>query len=144
MGYSHKTVTINEDDWNYLKSLNINCSEAIREFLHNLRNTKENNSDGIDVKLIQLKINQQRKQLTKLQAELKLNEQIIEEHERKELELQEHKLKIERERIDKESKCPNCHTILTDDNTRRINDKIKLCRSCALTSDVVKKYLSKK
>jgi len=139
-----KPVIIYSEDWVYLKSLNINISNEVRNFLHNLVASKEGNIDGINIKLERLKLEENMSKLSKIQAEISQSENLIKTIEETEKKQEEEQLNKEKERIENESKCPECGSALTPETSRQINNETILCRTCSITSEIVKKYMKVK
>ncbi len=140
MTLTTRTVLINIEDWDYLKSLNVNLSSEVRDFLRQLRSIKGGDIDGINIKLEQLKLQKNIEKMTKTQLEIKKSEEILQKHSQIQQKKQENELKKQKEDIEKQNKCASCGNLISEDNKVEIKANTFLCKACYQTRDI-KKYL---
>jgi succinate dehydrogenase/fumarate reductase-like Fe-S protein len=138
-----KLINVEYEDWNYLKSLNINVSEVIRGYLHNLVASKKMNPNDIDIELERIKVSKILENMGKMQSELQKSQQIIQQFEENTNKTKEEQLKMEKEKIEKMSKCTNCGGALTDKNTIELKNNVFLCKSCFYNKETARRYLNK-
>lgn len=136
-----KSIIVNTDDWKYLQGLNLNLSQEIREFLQKLKESNEINVDGINIKLERLKLESSIKEMAHLQANIQAIESRIERHEKTQIKTEEKKLKDEKEELEKQTSCANCHKIIDEETKRDVKKGIILCNVCVQDKDVLRKYL---
>lgn len=121
-----------------------NVRKAFEDYMLNVIASSKQDIDGINLQMLELEIDKIKSIISKKQAELQnkltLKEQIIKQMEEKKQE----ELQKEKERIQKETTCINCHAVLTEKTAREIIKGVVACRSCSMDSDVVKKYIGGK
>lgn len=116
-----------------IKRYNINISENVEMMLKRLIGVRENDIDGINLELLNIEITALQDNINKETIELREKMTLKENIEKKHKEIEENKLKQEKERIENSMKCLNCK------NT--INEKLKfhrfalgvVCNSCFMT-----------
>ena len=127
MGRILKCITINEDDWNYLKGLNLNLSELIRHYLTDFVNQKKNNINGINIQLVQLELQQNIQKMSEIQAKVKNNEQILAEFKENQDKITQENLKKEAKRIEKINKCANCGNVINEKHRIELKNDCFVC-----------------
>ena len=138
----NKTISLNGDDWDYIKSLNINLSELIRDYLAAFVQQKKANISGINIQLTTLELEKDRAKATEILAKIKNNEQIIAKFNEIQAEIKEKQLKQEKEKLEKDTHCLNCGRIL-EGKTVEVKAGVVLCSVCGIDKDVLGKYFKK-
>ena len=124
-------VTIDEDLKKQAKSLQINISGALNEYLETLVNRHNQDVGGINIELERRKLSKLQKQQGDLQASVNECLSIITVWEEKREQEQENRLKKEKELIEAQSKCTNCGNMIV---SKVFNlGKDRLCKACYMT-----------
>lgn len=126
----HKTITVDADDWDSLKSLNINLSSEIRDYLRQLRAKNETDVEGINLQLEQQKLKKNMQKLAKIQAEIQKSQENIKKIEEISQKKEEERLKKEKELIKKSTRCNSCNNLLNTKDRIIINDNLIVCKAC--------------
>jgi len=132
MNLIHKTVTVDIDDWGYLRRHNINLSAEIRDYLRQRVAIMRGNLEDIDVELIRRKMEVKKEKFVILQAEIRNMEDLLKKNkdlaEQKKLE----DLEAEKEKIESQTKCINCGNFIENKSHKFKGGNV--CHACFLSA----------
>ena len=143
MNLLHKTITVDIDDWKYLRRHNINLSAEIRDYLSQRVAIMRGELGGIDIELIRRKLEVKKEKFTELQAEIRSMEEILFKAKEKVEEQKITALEEEKKKIEASTKCINCSNIISHKAHQFNNGKV--CHACYMTTtgDQIKKWNEK-
>jgi formylmethanofuran dehydrogenase subunit E len=143
MGLTIKTINVDSDVWDSLQKTGINLSETIRDFLLKLSGSKNNDLEGFDAQLNRIELSKNIAEMTKIQAKIQNLQQNLNIFDQKQQEIQENKLKKEREELEKSKRCPDCNGII-DGKGVNVKEGVILCYACGSDKEHLRQYLAKK
>ena len=133
MDLTHKTITVDVHDWNYLKRNNINLSAEVRSYLTERVALMRGDVGGIDIELLKRKLEKKQEKHNNLMSEIRHIEKTLADYnqmvEKKRIE----KLEQEKTELENQQKCINCDQVI-------LSKKYKfkagfVCNSCFLSTD---------
>jgi len=133
-----KDIMIELNDWDYLKSLNLNISELMRESMRQIVSLKKGNIEGINIEIEKAKLERLTKEIVKLQIEANNSKEILEKYQIITQNNKELALKQEKERIESLSKCHNCGQEINNKTKMQLTKDIIVCKTCFMNGDANK------
>lgn len=128
------TITVDSDIMDQIRQLNINISGTINEFLESLICKYNEDVDGINIRIENMRIDKLRKKINHLNTQLKSSEVKIGRWENHQKEAEEKKLEEEKEAIESQKRCFNCGSVFDEDYKWHKFDKGNVCHSCYLSA----------
>jgi Zn finger protein HypA/HybF involved in hydrogenase expression len=125
------------------KQNNINISQTAEEALRSKLAILKGDSTKIDKRLLLIQIEKLSSKVNKYSAELSALRGQLTNIEKIENDAKEQQLQEEKEEIEKQTKCPNCHHLVEEDKKIEVKEGVFLCRTCSHNKEVVHKYLKK-
>jgi len=136
-------VTINMDTYllEELKHSKINISQMAENAGRSAIAAIKGDVNGINEQLTKLELEKLEKEVVKRQGKITQLRNSLDQLSEIRASEKEVQLVEEQKRIEKETKCPNCKNVLTNNNFVLLKDDVRLCKACFGISEVAKKYL---
>ena len=145
MAKRHTTILVDDEVVIKARSMGINISQEIRDYLKKLVEVRDHDVEGINIELAKIEQDKRIKQLNTITSELKYYEnQIIRyneiQEEKKKQELEQQKKEVERL-----SKCANCGNMLQEKAKKYKMPIGHICNACFMvaTGDDYRRWNSK-
>jgi len=127
------TISIDVDVIDRLKEYKVNLSGEINTFLKSFLTTFENDTEGIDLRLIQVKLDNGLKKMIHWQNVVKRNQAILSNYEKIASEKKEKDLENEKIALDNAKRCKICNNIPTAEKYHNVTDGI-ICHACYMST----------
>lgn len=136
MGKIHRDVSIDIDI--YKDFVNVvgkgNVSAKLQEYMENFNRVSKNNIEEINTKLVKIKIDELQETISKAQAELHVNMELLEKSKKLASDIEIKRLEDEKNKIESEKKCTNCNQVIIDKKDIVIVATGIICKSCLYSS----------
>lgn len=143
MAKTHTTLTIDSEILEQAKSLNINISGALSDYLGSLIAKYEEDIEGINIRLERINLEKALKKLSHWQMTVKQCQAKIEKWEEIQKQKEEDQLQKEKEEIENAKKCIHCNRLIEGDMKSHNFTKGLVCNICYMNarSEDIKQWM---